>query len=224
MKNTLTILGVALIVFTVASSAYAQMMGNPRNGRSVDWNEVARHTREDEEKGGALWDKLQSGDIECANLSDDDFDALGEYFMRAMMGDSHAAMNAMMIQAHGEEGEEQIHIAMGKRISACDPSAVISQEGFGWMPMMQMMFPLRQGFGGQGGGMYFGSGFGFFGWVFMILWWALIIAVLVALVKWLTGRQGGGTNKSALDILKERYARGEIDNKEFEDRKKDLTV
>lgn len=72
--------------------------------------------------------------------------------------------------------------------------------------------------------MYFGSGFGFLGWVFMILWWALIIAALVALVKWLTGRQGDRTDKSALDILKERYARGEIDRKEFEDRKKDLTV
>ena len=58
----------------------------------------------------------------------------------------------------------------------------------------------------------------------MVLWWILIIAAVIALVRWIM-RQGGVRNsgsKSALDILKERYARGEIDKKEFEERKKDI--
>lgn len=70
------------------------------------------------------------------------------------------------------------------------------------------------------------GGFGFGG-IFMILWWVLIIVGIVALVKWVAtssgrdGRNGGGSK--ALEILKQRYARGEIDEQEFQKRKRDLT-
>ncbi|MHB8916316.1 MAG: SHOCT domain-containing protein [Thiobacillus sp.] len=69
------------------------------------------------------------------------------------------------------------------------------------------------------------GGFGFGG-IFMILWWALIIVGIVALVKWLATSSGGdgrrGGDSTALDILKQRYARGEIDEQEFQKRKRDL--
>ena len=74
--------------------------------------------------------------------------------------------------------------------------------------------------------------FGGFGWIFMFVFWGLIIWAIIALVRGgfgnshMCGHDHGvdthGKDKSPLEILKERYAKGEIDKKEFEERKKDL--
>src|SRR3990167_9279772 len=86
-----------------AGSVDAQMMGNFSN-TTVDWNEVVEHTAREEQEGKELWDTLQAKEIACEDLSDEQYGVLGEYFMGQMAGKSHAAMNAMMIQAHGEDG------------------------------------------------------------------------------------------------------------------------
>src|SRR3990167_412158 len=139
MKKTLAIL-IAFATFLITiSAANAQMMGGFSNS-TVDWEEVVEHTAREEKEGKELWDKRQVKEVACADLNDEQFGVLGEYFMGTMAGKSHAAMNAMMIQAHGEDGEEQIHIVMGKRLSSCDTSASFPAISGGWMPMMNMMW------------------------------------------------------------------------------------
>lgn len=75
---------------------------------------------------------------------------------------------------------------------------------------------------GSWGNMW-GGGFGF-SWVFMLLFWGLIIAGVVIAIKWFMDQSRGtqGQERTPLDILKERYAKGEINKEEFESKKKDL--
>jgi putative membrane protein len=79
----------------------------------------------------------------------------------------------------------------------------------------------------MGPGMMGGWGMGWFGTIFMFIFWVLIIIGLVFLIKWLIqttkkAPESAQSSSRALDILKERYARGEIDKEEFEEKKKDL--
>jgi putative membrane protein len=62
--------------------------------------------------------------------------------------------------------------------------------------------------------------------IMMLVFWALVIAGLVIGIRWLIhdgpGRGQPRTDR-ALEILRERFARGEIDREEFEAKKRDLT-
>ncbi len=81
-------------------------------------------------------------------------------------------------------------------------------------------------------GNYFGGGWGYgfgLGWIFMIIFWGLVIWAIFALVRGGSGHSCcGGHNhgeygeKTPLDILKERYAKGEVSKEDFEKMKKDL--
>ena len=76
--------------------------------------------------------------------------------------------------------------------------------------------------GDMGG--WWGWGMGF-GWISMILFWGLVVLAIVALVKWLMPQPpagGGSHDRTPLEILQERYARGEIDREEYEQKRRDL--
>jgi putative membrane protein len=85
------------------------------------------------------------------------------------------------------------------------------------------------------GMMWYNGGWGWGGWfamtVLMVLFWALIIAGVIALVRYLTGthhhqqsgsqppsRESQWASQRAEDLLAERFARGEIDDDEYKRR------
>src|SRR3990172_4642432 len=82
--------------------------------------------------------------------------------------------------------------------------------------------------GGQGGmmgpGMMGGFGWGWFGPLFMVLFWGLIIWGVVALARGVSGPGSPGPSypDSAMAVLKRRYARGDISKEEYEEKKRDL--
>ena len=70
-----------------------------------------------------------------------------------------------------------------------------------------------------------GYGWGLLGVTHMVLWWILPILGIVLLAKWLFGRgseQKLSAHQRALEILAERYARGEINKDEFDAKRRDL--
>ncbi|WP_129115932.1 SHOCT domain-containing protein [Halegenticoccus tardaugens] len=80
------------------------------------------------------------------------------------------------------------------------------------------------GGGSYGGGMM-GGGWGLFSGamgLWGLLWMGLLIAVPLYLVYALLNRRSGGNNEQSLSVLRERYARGELSDDEFDRRRKQL--
>ena len=83
------------------------------------------------------------------------------------------------------------------------------------------------GYGGWGPGSMGWGMMGWFGPIMMLVFWAVIIIAVIFLIRRLMASSRGvnapRTEDSALEILKKRYARGEIKKEEFEQMKKDLS-
>ena len=93
------------------------------------------------------------------------------------------------------------------------------------LPLISGSFSGGQGYGMMGPGMMGGFGWGF-GPIFMILFWVLVIWAVVALtrgVSWPGSWESSSSRAdSPMEVLKKRYARGEINKDEYEEKKRDL--
>ncbi len=70
-----------------------------------------------------------------------------------------------------------------------------------------------------------GMGYGFFGWLMMLLFLILIIGAVVLGARWFMNEgklEISRKDETPLDILKKRYASGEIDKEEFETMRREL--
>jgi putative membrane protein len=84
------------------------------------------------------------------------------------------------------------------------------------------------GWGHGPGMMDWGYGIGWFGLIMMGIFGILIIVAIIFLIRGLIASSsfkshGLKSEESAIEILKRRYARGEINKEEFLEKKKDLT-
>ncbi len=57
----------------------------------------------------------------------------------------------------------------------------------------------------------------------MLVFWGVVIAGIVLGIRWLVSQGRQPSSDTALAILRQRYARGEIDKEEFEAKKRDLS-
>ena len=126
---------------------------------------------------------IDSG-ISCDKLTDEQLEAMGDYYMEQMHpGESHELMDEMM-GGDGSESLKQMHINIARNIY-CEESGTMIGGGMMNGGMMGMM-PMMMNMVGSGGmmqgidGNYY-RGYNIFGWLFMIL----IIIVLVLLIIWL---------------------------------------
>lgn len=96
------------------------------------------------------------------------------------------------------------------------------------LPMSWAMPSFAQAYGDRDVWWHPGWGLGhmMFGGFMMIAFWGGIILLVVLLVRWLGGGSASGNastsapHRTALEILQERFAKGEIDKDEYQERRK----
>lgn len=152
-------------------------------------------------------------------LSPEELEKIGDYFMELMLGNRHEIMDQMM----GGEGSQtlrdmHINIALNN-YDEYMRTGYISNRGMmggtiGGAGMMSgyngMMTP------GYGSSFY---GFGLLGFTTMILFWGFIIWLIAWLIR---QNQNKNYNLNPKEIAKIRYANGKISKKEYEDIIKEL--
>lgn len=194
-------------------------------------------------RGAELLREIEDGQRNCDDLQDADFEAMGDSVMGRMVGSSqaHGSMDALMRSMMGRSGGQQMHAALGERFSGCGEgrlpagTAGMMNGVGGMMGMMGMMGGgLGPGSGSdQGSDQDYGSGsmMGGFGgdrteyddnddhvgagW--MIVMMILLIGGVAAVVYVVTRPRRGGS--APAQLLAERFAHGEIDAEEYEQRR-----
>ena len=149
---------------------------------------------------------IDSG-ISCNSLTDEQLESIGDYYMEQMHpGEAHEMMDQMM-GGEGSDSLKQVHIQMAKRLYC-------TEDVGGMMGMMNMM----------GSGMM-GNYPAYYGYnnFWNVLWLVFLIGV-IALIGWLIHKftKRGKESETPINILQKRYAKGEINKKQFDEMKKEL--
>jgi len=166
--------------------------------------------------------KLVDSKADCRSLSDSQLELIGEYNMELMHpGEAHKLMHRMMSLEEGTKEEEQFHISLAKA-TYCNEDGGNGMIGNGMMGSGGMMNMMNMMGGNMMGNYpsYYGYGYNSF---WNILWSIFLIGV-IALVVWFIYKltKKGKGSETPINILQKRYAKGEINKKQFEEIKKEM--
>ena len=172
----------------------------------------------------------------CSTLAQADLEHIGEYVMGRGLGSrrAHQQMNSFMESMMGEGATDQMHIALGRRATRCGNAAAPGsyRNMLGMMSLMGGFAVTRgnsgnNGLGSMMGGGRRGSGSMMGGngsddntnGVWIALAAALGVIAGLGITALLLSRRDAGGDGESLDILNRRFARGELDEQEYERRR-----
>ena len=141
----------------------------------------------------------------CNQLADEQLEAIGDYYMEQIHpGEAHELMDNMM-GGEGSASLKQVHINMAKRLY-CNED-IGGMMGGGMMNMMMGNYPAYYGYNN----------------FWNVLWMVFLIGA-IALIVWLIYKftKKGKESETPINILQKRYAKGEINKKQFEEIKKEM--
>jgi len=173
-------------------------------------------------EGQAIYTKFIMGQAKCADLKDSDFLAVGNYVLNQVPESQRSVLNVYINQYKGTLSDKDYATMMGKIFTACEiPTAVgnVSADG------------INKGAFNYGGYGYLGM-FSGLGMIWGIIKFVIGLIILIFIIKFVMRLLGGkkeveklmkmNKSESAEDILKERYAKGEIKKEEYEEKKKEI--
>ena len=192
LKVSISLLIISFLFLVFSPRTNAQMMGNYQGQTSLSQSDI-QNEQNDQDAGQTIYQELQNGQVTCQQLTEDNFDKLGDYFMWKSLGSTqaHAAMDKRITQMMGDQGNTQMHIALGKRGSGCFSNLnVPSNTPSFMMGMMNNVYTNGGGVKnimgnwGWNGSMMGWSGFGSFN-LFSFLLFLVIFVDLVLLGAYL---------------------------------------
>ena len=158
--------------------------------------------------------KLVEIKISCDKLSNEQLESIGEYYMEQIHpGEAHEIMDNMM-GGEGSESLKKVHINMAKQLY-CGENIYI---GYGMM-----------GSGGMIGRGMMGSYPTYYNYSYSNFWnsiWIIFLIGVIILVIWIIYKLAQKTKEPGMpiNILQRRYAKGEINKKQFEEMKKEIKL
>jgi Short C-terminal domain len=161
----------------------------------------------------------QNEKINPDKVSEKKLEELGDQLMEIMIGnhEEHERMDAMM-GGDGSKSLNAMHASIAYRY--------LSGVPFGMMGYNGMMDGYRYNRNYKGGSpMMWNNNYGMMGWGFggWVMWiFILIVLIAIGLLIYFIIKKNSTGNEAPIDILKKRYAKGEISKKEFDKMKKDL--